>query len=169
MSSAPQLRVQAPRRWPYALLSLSLVAALAVVFYPAWIIQPFRAQHPDQLRLALEMIRVAPVATLVALGAGLLAAFRLWGRGWKRRAMVGAALGVLAALAVLSRIDYFELMFHPDPSPRFVAAEQAPVDPDDMVLAVRAGGQTRAYPVRLMAYHHLVNDVLGGVPLLPTY
>jgi hypothetical protein len=26
-----------------------------------------------------------------------------------------------------------------------------------------------AYPVRLMAYHHLVQDVVGGTPLVATY
>jgi hypothetical protein len=38
-----------------------------------------------------------------------------------------------------------------------------------MVLAVRSGAQARAYPIRAMAYHHLVNDTLGGVPLVATY
>jgi len=26
-----------------------------------------------------------------------------------------------------------------------------------------------AYPVRLMAYHHVVPDVVGGVPIVATY
>jgi hypothetical protein len=60
-------------------------------------------------------------------------------------------------------------MFRPDPTPRVLALNQAGLDPDDMVLVVRQGSESRAYPVRMMAYHHLVNDTLGGSPVLPTY
>ena len=35
------------------------------------------------------------------------------------------------------------------------------VDPDDLVLAVRVGDDSAAYPIRQMAYHHLVNDRIG--------
>ena len=30
-------------------------------------------------------------------------------------------------------------------------------------------GDARAYPIREMAYHHIVNDVVGGVPIAATY
>jgi hypothetical protein len=39
----------------------------------------------------------------------------------------------------------------------------------DMVIAVVIGGQSRAYPVRFLAYHHMLNDQLGPTALLPTY
>jgi hypothetical protein len=38
-----------------------------------------------------------------------------------------------------------------------------------MVIAVRFGTDTRAYPIREMAYHHVVNDVVDGVPIAVTY
>jgi hypothetical protein len=38
-----------------------------------------------------------------------------------------------------------------------------------MVLAIRYGDDARAYPVREMAYHHIVNDVVEGVPVAVTY
>jgi hypothetical protein len=38
-----------------------------------------------------------------------------------------------------------------------------------MVIGVILGGQSRAYPVRYLAYHHMLNDRLGGTWLLPTY
>ena len=170
MSTGAQIgREPAVRRWPALLLAIALPASLAVVFYPAWIIQPFRAQRAGDLLLALRMLRLAPAVTLIALGAGLLAVIRMWRQGWLRRLGLSAAVVLLAGLAALARIDYFEIMFHPDPAPHFVSAAQAGVDADDMVLAVHVGREARAYPVRLMAYHHLVNDVVAGVPLLPTY
>jgi hypothetical protein len=38
-----------------------------------------------------------------------------------------------------------------------------------MILAVAIGPDARAYPIREMAYHHLVNDEVAGVPIVPTY
>jgi hypothetical protein len=43
------------------------------------------------------------------------------------------------------------------------------VNDSDMVLAVLKNGEAAAYPVRLMAYHHLVQDVVGGTPIVATY
>ena len=39
----------------------------------------------------------------------------------------------------------------------------------DVVLAVRVGDDAVAYPVRQMAYHHVVQDTVGGVPIVATY
>jgi len=38
-----------------------------------------------------------------------------------------------------------------------------------MVIGVTLGGESRAYPVRYLAYHHMLNDRLGPTALLPTY
>ena len=49
------------------------------------------------------------------------------------------------------------------------AAEDAALDKDDMVTAIRAGGHARAYPIRMMGYHHIVNDWVGGKAVVATY
>jgi Protein of unknown function (DUF3179) len=36
-------------------------------------------------------------------------------------------------------------------------------------MAIRCGGDARAYPISEMAYHHVLNDVVGGVPVTATY
>jgi hypothetical protein len=38
-----------------------------------------------------------------------------------------------------------------------------------MVIAVNVQGEARAYPIREMAYHHIVNDVVAGQPIVSTY
>ena len=40
---------------------------------------------------------------------------------------------------------------------------------DDLVLGLNFEGETRAYPVRMMRYHHVVNDTVGNRPILLTY
>jgi hypothetical protein len=40
---------------------------------------------------------------------------------------------------------------------------------DDRVIGVSINGQSRAYPLRLMRWHEVVNDVIGGEPVAVTY
>lgn len=41
--------------------------------------------------------------------------------------------------------------------------------PSDKVIGVEIGGEARAYPLRVLAWHEIVNDVVGGVPIVVTY
>jgi hypothetical protein len=60
-------------------------------------------------------------------------------------------------------------MFHPVQSAQFEAESASKLDKGEMILAVRFGDDARAYPIREMAYHHILNDVVGGVPVAVTY
>jgi len=76
---------------------------------------------------------------------------------------------LVAAAAVMSRLNYFEWMFHPVDSPQFQAEASSKLDAKEMILAVHYGSDARAYPISQMAYHHILNDVVGGVPIAVTY
>lgn len=39
----------------------------------------------------------------------------------------------------------------------------------DLVIGVEIGGEARAYPTRILAWHQVVNDTLAGRPILVTY
>jgi hypothetical protein len=69
----------------------------------------------------------------------------------------------------MSRLNYFEWMFHPVESAKFDSEAASKLAADEMILAVRYGSDARAYPIREMAYHHVLNDVVGGVPIAVTY
>ncbi len=58
-----------------------------------------------------------------------------------------------------------------DGSPAYDSIEEASVWMGDIepVLAVEAGGEARAYPLRVLLSHQIVNDELGGEPVLATY
>lgn len=54
--------------------------------------------------------------------------------------------------------------------PRFVAAGDADFLADeDIVMALELQGETRAYPVTILNYHEIVNDVIAGRPVAVTY
>jgi len=55
-------------------------------------------------------------------------------------------------------------------SPQYVAASAAPwLEDDDLVLGVALNGEVRAYPIKLMNWHEIVNETLGGVEVVITY
>jgi len=39
----------------------------------------------------------------------------------------------------------------------------------DMVIGVAINGEARAYPIRILNWHEIVNDTLGGVPIAVTF
>jgi hypothetical protein len=54
--------------------------------------------------------------------------------------------------------------------PRFVAAEEGGfLEADDRVLGLQLNGHARAYPIAILNWHEVVNDVLGGEPVAITY
>jgi hypothetical protein len=149
---------------------LLVLAGSSLFLIPAFIIRPFRYQSPKALALALVVREYAPVWTAIAACAVASLAIWQWGRArWLQK--TGLAAGVLLTLgsATMARMNYFEWMFHPVAQPGFEAAGLSKLDSGEMVLAVTFNGDARAYPIREMAYHHIVNDVVGGVAVAVTY
>ncbi len=49
------------------------------------------------------------------------------------------------------------------------AGEADYMKPDDLVFGVEINGDIRAYPLRIMGWHEMFNDVIGGVPVALAY
>ena len=47
--------------------------------------------------------------------------------------------------------------------------EAAYLEDSDTVIAVKINGEARAYPVKVLNYHEVVNDTIGGVPIAVTF
>jgi type IV secretory pathway VirB2 component (pilin) len=160
-----------PRRLAGLAVLLLVIAAVALVALPLWLIRPFSPQTPGGVALAYALRQAAPWGTLVALAAALVLGMNLWrGARWWSRAVLVVALVPLAGAVWLSRQNVFEKMFAPLPDPRFArAAEASWMKEGDMVMGVERNGDAVAYPVRQLAYHHVVMDEVGGQPVVATY
>jgi|SRR5271165_574504 len=162
--------IRGSARWIWTLFSLSALAAVGLFFVPVFIIRPFRYQAPRALWIAMALRQRAPLGTLIAALACLALALALWRTAdrWRKGLLVVTLL-VVAFSAVMARQNHFEWMFHPIASPQFLAQSQSKLDPKEMIMAVRFGDDARAYPISQMAYHHILNDVVAGVPIAVTY
>lgn len=54
--------------------------------------------------------------------------------------------------------------------PKFILASEANyLNPSDRVLGLRLKGEAKAYPIRILNWHELVNDTVGGKDVLVSY
>jgi Protein of unknown function (DUF3179) len=159
------------RKRVWLLLFLLVVAVVAIVLTPVFLIMPFKAQTPRTMEISYLMRRWSPWLTVLGSLVILTIAFRLWirGRWFGRIALVILLLPTLGA-TWLARQNHFEWMFNPLPNPAYAkTAEAGFVSDDDRLLAVTINGEAVAYPIKLMGYHHVVEDTVGGTPIVATY
>ena len=54
-------------------------------------------------------------------------------------------------------------------NPEVGPADQSVMGDEDRVLGLVVGGQARAYPIGILWWHEVINDTLGGLPVLVSY
>lgn len=160
-----------PKRTSLAVLLVCLAVSLFCLVYPVYVIRPFRHQGVSELAAALAVLRARFVISLICSGVALFCAMWIWGTEPKRWLRIVAAISAAAVcgFTALSRVNIYELMFHPVDQLVFVSQDRAKLDAGEMVIAVSLNGAARAYPIRSMSYHHIVNDVVAGRPITATY
>ncbi|MDE1852521.1 MAG: DUF3179 domain-containing protein [Thaumarchaeota archaeon] len=114
-----------------------------------------------------KLLAVAVILTLVAAGAFAYFSY----------SQVPTGLGEVSSNQVVPADQIVSGGPPPDgiPSidnPRFVTATNASSwlnDDYDTVIGVSLKGDARAYPLQILVWHEIVNDVIGGVPVAITY
>ena len=162
------------KRWDKLRAALFILLAslvmLALAAYPIYVIRPFREQDPAALQRALwvllhDKLILSGLFCLIATPAILL-----WRRsGWVAKLVLAPAICLTVVAAVSAWFNPYEQMFHPFGAPQYTTIQNASLDPNDMVIAVTLGGESRAYGIREMGYHHIINDRLHQLPIVVTY
>ncbi len=160
------MRVLAAFMWTVTL------AAIAFTFLPFLLVAPFLSQTTLDLRLSYALDQWAPSATLLLLLAGVVLASVIWRRGARTLGKVGVIIGcsVLILLAYAARLQPAEIVFaRLDEVVRIPADQAEHVTAEGLVLGVTSGTESAAYPIPIVAYHHIVNDRLADEPFVVTY
>lgn len=162
-----------PKHSMLAWLTVLLLTAvmLAMVAIPVFLIMPFKSQTPRALDIAYQLKRWSPLATIFGLVAMLALTVYLWRGGrWFKRTVLVLLVALAGLLTWFARQNHFEWMFHPLPVAAFANVSDAGfINNDDQVMAITVNEEAAAYPIRQMAYHHVVEDTVGGVPIVATY
>jgi hypothetical protein len=161
------------RTWPlWVALIVTVAVGFGVIAFPTLYIMPFKPQASRTLQWALMSRTLAPTVTAIAVGLSLLWVALLGTRlrRWWTRALALLLLVPVCGAAWFARQNHFEWMFNPLEQPDYVDAAKATfVHGDDIVMAVNIKGTEVAYPILQMGYHHVVNDIIAGEPIVTTY
>lgn len=160
------------RRVGWLVLLIIILFVLTIVAVPVWIIQPFKPQTGRGLTAAMALRGWSPIVTITALIISCILVAWLWrgSRRWFAKIVLIILLLPVIAAAWFARQNHFEWMFNPLMNTAYAKPSEVSFTGDsDMVLAVDNNGEAVAYPVRLMAYHHIVQDTVGGRAVVATY
>lgn len=124
------------------------------------------------------MRKLVTTGAVVIVAAGLIyvAVFQMDGMSAQRR---GGAMGAYNGFDVSNALIPKDQIFSGGPgkdgipaisNPKFVAARDVDYLSDaDKVVGVVQGDVARAYPLRIIVWHEIINDVVDGKPLAITY
>jgi Protein of unknown function (DUF3179) len=159
------------QRTTWLLLAAVVVLVWVAVGIPTWHIQPFRPQSGDGMAWSYALRSRGPLLTAI----GVVAAAALVVVGWQtasrwRRVGLAALLVLTLAPAWFVRQNHFEWMFAPLAEARYTPVAEAGFLADaEMVMGVEVGGDRVAFPIRQLAYHHVVNTEVADEPVVATY
>lgn len=79
----------------------------------------------------------------------------------------------LLPLVIVAFLTNFQLaadrMFREPDKVIMKSAAESSIELDRQIVGVFQGGESRAYPIQFIAYHHKVQDKIAGEPILVTY
>ena len=139
---------------------------------------PYRKFHPARLagspRLRSGKLRATLVGGMIAIFAAMLSSF-LWQSSEAQVVPQRGPLGFNLSNAIIPRNEIHAGGPPKDgipalSNPAMIRPNQATyLNPADRVAGVAIGDDARAYPLKILNYHELVNTQVGGVPILVTY
>lgn len=91
-----------------------------------------------------------------------------WHKKWKWALI----LPLLLIAAVIYMANFYmaaDAMFKQPKQFVLTTAGDNKVDSNRLVIGVAINGEAKAYPIRFLGYHHHVQDIVGGKPILVTY
>jgi hypothetical protein len=155
-----------------SLLVTGLLLLFAIEILRVYFIMPFPgSQQSDTISLAYWLARNITWLRILALLLIIIPAVRIFktGKTWTKV--------VLSLFIILYAVIYFfinfrfeaDKMFYQPEQKIFSAAKENKISGDKLVIGVAINGESKAYPIQLIGYHHQVRDSIGNTPVMITY
>jgi hypothetical protein len=103
---------------------------------------------------------------------GLMIVIGLFRARWHRRWKWLLILPLVILFAVIYMANFkmaADAMFQQPKQFVLASADKNKVDSNRLVIGISINGETKAYPIQFLGYHHHVQDTVGGKPVLVTY
>lgn len=104
----------------------------------------------------------------IALLIGMAVAFR---KTFEKRKWIPVVVLIICALPLYMANAKMsaESMFHEPATLRYANTDDTDLPDDALVIGITHEGESRAYPIRYLTFHHQVHDSLGGKHVMVTY
>lgn len=148
------------------------ITAFALVAIPVYLIQPFAPQTENALTVSYYLRSWSPPLTVVLAVVGLFLCVQIWrnSKYWFTNIPLILPIIIVGLSVWFAQQNHFLWMFNPLTNSAYAKVSEVNFVKDNaMVMAVNVNGEAVAYPVLQMAYHHVVQDVVGGQPITATY
>ena len=157
---------------PRLTLLLLLLGLIVLEIIGVYFIMPFPgSQQSDSLPFAYWIhtygmwIRIALIVLILVL---VVSNFKRLHTAWRV---------VFILLAVFWSVVFYyanfrfraDKMFVQPGKKEFADAANSSVPPERLVVGVSINGETKAYPIQIIGYHHQVRDTVGNTPVMVTY
>lgn len=147
---------------------ISLAALLVFELANVYFIMPMPgSQQFDSLPVAYFLYTNRWWFRIILL-AGLIVGW--YGSSFKKKWL--PLLGIVPAGVILYIVNFqmaADRMFRQVKTLKMETAAENKVDSNRLVIGISMGNEARAYPIRLIGYHHFVEDSISGNPILVTY
>jgi hypothetical protein len=156
----------------WLLLIVMAIAAFAIVAIPVYLIQPFAPQTERALQVSYYLRSWSPILTVILAIAALTLSVVIWrnSKRWFTNLPILLPLIIIGFSVWFAQQNHFLWMFNPLLNSSYAKVSEVDfVKDDEMVMSVEINHEAVAYPILQMAYHHLVQDVVGGKPITATY
>lgn len=90
------------------------------------------------------------------------------GKRWEKICLSLALIGYIPFWMVLNLRMAADHKFHQPTVKSFIPGGKS-IDKSKLVIGVVVNGESRAYPIQLIGYHHQIMDTVGNEPIIVTY
>ena len=154
------------------LFILGILLLFATEILRVYFIMPFPgSQQADTIGLAYFIDRYRILLRVIGFLLVITPFLTYWQRG-RRWPKIGLAVLVLFYGVLFYFFNFrFEAdkMFYQPANKTFAVAATNTIGLNKLVIGVTLNGESKAYPIQLIGYHHQVKDTIGNTPVIITY
>ncbi len=154
------------------LLIIALLFLFAAEILRVYFIMPFPgSQRNNTIQIAYFLNNNIWWLRLVGLLVLLpLLWFVLRNGKWWKKILLSFFVFLYAAVFYLFNYKFLaDKMFYQPKNKMLVTVSGSKIDSTKLVIGIHINGQSKAYPIEIIGYHHQVQDTVGGEPILVTY
>ncbi|MFZ9760427.1 MAG: DUF3179 domain-containing (seleno)protein [Candidatus Kapaibacteriota bacterium] len=152
----------------FGTLLASIITILSIYF-----IMPFPgSQHAETIHIAYALHTAYWYLMIPLLGLAVYGYVLLYieNATWLRKVVLVIPFLIIGGIIFMSdRVMSADAMFLEPTSIEHVSVNDIGLDSSMIVIGTEINGESKAYPLNVVGYHHQVRDSIGGVPVMITY